>query len=102
MDFAVTRIFELESKRDVVINRRMLHSYLDSLQRGLDQNKQLYLDQHKISSNELQAVHAEKRFVDFVSKAELKQFEVKGYDSMLARILEAPLQSSQKNNNEEL
>ena len=35
MDFAVTRIFELESKKDVVINRRMLHSYLDSLQRGL-------------------------------------------------------------------
>jgi len=29
-----------------------------------------------------------------VSKAELKQFEMKGYERMLARILEAPLQSS--------
>jgi len=31
MDFAVTRIFELESKQDVPINRRMIHNYLDSL-----------------------------------------------------------------------
>jgi len=31
LDFAVTRIFELESKQDVPINRRMIHNYLDSL-----------------------------------------------------------------------
>ena len=91
MDFAVTRIFELESKKDVVINRRMLHSYLCSLQKGLEKNREEFLAQNKISSSELQAIHAEKRFVDFVSKAEMKQFEVKGYERMLARILEAPL-----------
>ena len=47
-------------------------------------------------------MHAEKRFTEFVSKAELKQFEVRGYEMMLARILDAPIQASKKSNNEEL
>lgn len=102
LDFAVTRIFELESKQDVVINRRMIHSYLESLQKGLEKNKQEYLKINNITLNELQAVHAEKRFEEFVSRAEMKQFEMKGYDQMIARILDAPLKSSEQNNNSEL
>ena len=47
-------------------------------------------------------MNSEKRFVDFVNKAELKRFEVKGYDKMLARILDAPIESSKQKNNPEL
>jgi hypothetical protein len=43
MDFAVTRIFELEAKRDVPFNRKMIGNYLDSLTRGLQKNKDDYL-----------------------------------------------------------
>lgn len=35
LDFAVTRIFELESKKEFVINRVMIDSYLTSLKKGL-------------------------------------------------------------------
>ena len=35
LDFAVTRVFEFEEKKDVPFNRKMISSYLDSLQRGL-------------------------------------------------------------------
>jgi hypothetical protein len=31
LDFAVTRVFELEEKKDVPFNRKMIGSYLDSL-----------------------------------------------------------------------
>ena len=33
---------------------------------------------------------------------ELKQFEVKGYEKMLSRILDVPLKNSKDNKNEEL
>ena len=102
MDFAVTRVFELESKKDVIINRRMLHSYLCSLKKGLDKNRQQYLVQNDVTEQELKQQHAEKRFVEFVNRSELRQFEVKGYEKMLSRILDAPLQSSEKNQNKEL
>lgn len=36
LDFAVTRVFELESKQDVIPNRKMVDNYLSSLRRGLD------------------------------------------------------------------
>ena len=39
LDFAVTRIFELESKKDMPLNRKMVNSYLESLRKGLDKNK---------------------------------------------------------------
>lgn len=35
MDFAVTRIFEQESKKDMILNRKMLANYLESLHKGL-------------------------------------------------------------------
>lgn len=40
LEFAVMRIFELESKNDHPLNRLMLDSYLTSLQRGLKKNQQ--------------------------------------------------------------
>jgi len=43
LDFAVTRVFELETKQDVVPNRKMLDNYLNSLRKGLDKNRQEYL-----------------------------------------------------------
>ena len=43
MDFAVTRVFELETKQDVIPNRRMLDNYLTSLRKGLDRNRVEYL-----------------------------------------------------------
>lgn len=37
--FAVSRVFEFESKKEVPINRLMLKNYLDGLERGLEANK---------------------------------------------------------------
>ena len=102
LDFAVTRVFELESKQDVVLNRMMINNYLESLKKGLNKNTADYLQQNAISSEQLQAQHAEKRFVDFAQKAQAKQFEMQGYEKMLARILEAPMKSSEASNNLEL
>jgi len=44
LDFAVTRVFELEQKKEVVVNRVMIDNYLTSLKRGLEKNQQEYLD----------------------------------------------------------
>jgi len=49
MDFAVTRIFELESKKDMVLNRKMLGNYLESLHRGLGRNKEDFLAQNNLT-----------------------------------------------------
>lgn len=35
LDFAVTRVFELESKKEFIINRMMIDNYLTSLKKGL-------------------------------------------------------------------
>lgn len=43
LDFAVTRVFEYESKQDVLPNRRMLDNYLTSLRKGLERNRVEYL-----------------------------------------------------------
>ena len=44
LDFAVTRVFELESKQDFVLNRLMIDNYLTSLRKGLQKNKQEFLE----------------------------------------------------------
>lgn len=44
LDFAVTRVFELESKKDFVLNRRMIDNYLTSLKNGLAKNKEVFLE----------------------------------------------------------
>jgi hypothetical protein len=38
LDFAVTRVFELESKKEFVVNRMMIDNYLTSLKKGLEKN----------------------------------------------------------------
>jgi len=40
LEFAVTRVFELESRQDHPINRLMMQSYLKSLEKGLKKNQQ--------------------------------------------------------------
>ena len=35
LDFAVTRVFELESKKEFIVNRMMIDNYLTSLKNGL-------------------------------------------------------------------
>ena len=44
LDFAVTRVFELEQKKEVVVNRVMIDNYLTSLKRGLEKNKKEYME----------------------------------------------------------
>ena len=43
LDFACTRVFEYETKHDVLPNRRMLDNYLTSLRKGLERNRVEYL-----------------------------------------------------------
>jgi len=43
LDFAVTRIFELESKNEFPLNRKMIHGYLSSLEKGLNKNREDFL-----------------------------------------------------------
>lgn len=102
MEFALMRVFELESKQDVEINRRMIANYVTSLKKGFKQNRDQFLEMNNMTLEELRQVQAEKKFVDFVGKAELKQFELTGQEKMLARILEAPMKSAKQNNNVEL
>ena len=42
LEFATGRVFDLEEKRDVPVNRLMLDSYLRSLQKGLESNVKDY------------------------------------------------------------
>ena len=55
-----------------------------------------------MTEEELKQSYVEKRFIEGASDKSLRQFEVKGYDQMLARIIEAPLKSSVQNDNPEL
>ena len=42
LEFAVTRVFELETKREFPVNRLMIDNYLTSLKRGLKKNEDAY------------------------------------------------------------
>ena len=42
LDFAVTRVFELETKKEFPINRLMVDNYLSSLKRGMKKNEEDY------------------------------------------------------------
>ena len=102
IDFALQRVYELESKRDVELNRKMIDNYIKSLRAGFDKNRQKFLDMNKMTIEDLRKVHAEKRFVEYGDKTSLKQFEISGHDQMLARILDAPMKSAIQNDNKEL
>jgi hypothetical protein len=47
LDFAVTRVFELESKKEFIVNRMMINNYLTSLKKGLEKNQQEFVNLHK-------------------------------------------------------
>ena len=42
LDFAVTRVFELETKKEFPVNRLMIDNYLSSLKRGMKKNEEDY------------------------------------------------------------
>lgn len=113
LDFAVTRVFELESKKEFIVNRMMIDNYLTSLKKGLEKNQKEFFDgMHKNPEIKLTPEQEQQMKQDFMAqqrdlrlelpKVAYRQFEVRGYDRMIERILEAPLRSSQNSNNKEL
>ena len=101
LDFAVTRVFELESKKEFIINRMMIDNYLTSLKKGLQKNQQEFVNLHK-AEGDIDDVQAKMIMMEKQRKLRMelprvayRQFEVRGYDKMIERILEAPLKSSQ-------
>ena len=52
-EFAVTRVFELESKQEFYMNRLMVQGYLKQLERGLKLNQQAYLEANGKTMEEL-------------------------------------------------
>jgi hypothetical protein len=110
LDFAVTRVFELESKKEFIVNRMMIDNYLTSLKNGLAKNQREYLELHKGKNPSLtdddkakQEILEHQRALRLeLPKVAYRQFEVRGYDKMIERILEAPIRSSQAAQNKEL
>jgi hypothetical protein len=108
LDFAVTRVFELESKKEFIINRMMIDNYLTSLKKGLEKNQQEFVNLHKTegSTDDIQAkmimMENQRKLRMELPRVAYRQFEVRGYDKMIERILEAPLKSSQNSQNKEL
>jgi len=110
LDFAVTRVFELESKKEFIVNRMMIDNYLTSLKNGLAKNQREYLELHKGKNPSLtdddqakQDILEHQRALRLeLPKVAYRQFEVRGYDKMIERILEAPIRSSQAAQNKEL
>jgi len=49
-EFAAARVFDLEDKRDVPVNRLMIDNFLRSLQKGLDKNVQDYYKSKNLDS----------------------------------------------------
>ena len=45
LEFAVLRVHEFESAKDHIVNRIMLKSYLNTLQKGLKANTSAYYEQ---------------------------------------------------------
>lgn len=76
-DFAVTRVFDLESKQDFIINRKMIDNYLTSLKNGLQKNKEAYLKVHNLTEEQMQALDAVT--LDQISNQRSRPTEVKGY-----------------------
>lgn len=99
-DFAVTRVFELESKQEFVLNRMMIDNYLTQLKIGLEKNQEEYLVNESTSKEKM--IDQSRQLRMELPKVAYRQFEIKGYDKMIERILDEPLKSCEKNNNEEL
>ena len=108
LDFAVTRVFEFESKKEFVVNRMMIDNYLTSLKKGLARNQSEFIDieaKKDTASTEPTTLEEQlatrQRMLEQqrdlrleLPRVAYRQFEVRGYDKMIERILEAPLKSS--------
>jgi hypothetical protein len=88
----------------------MIDNYLTSLKNGLAKNQREYLELHKGKNPSLtdddqakQDILEHQRALRLeLPKVAYRQFEVRGYDKMIERILEAPIRSSQAAQNKEL
>ena len=93
LEFALERVIDLERNEDVRVNRMMIENYVKSLRKGLDKNKDSFLKINGISEEQLQKQHAAKRLEGGISAKKLRQFEVKGYEQMIGRMLDIPVNS---------
>lgn len=94
LEFATGRVFDLEEKRDVPVNRLMLDNYLRSLQRGLERNVEDYYKSKNLTKETGPEVlrNISRDLKDELSAHQFKQFEIKGYDQMISRLLQTPQQ----------
>ena len=103
-EFAVTRVFELESKKDHPVNRIMIDNYLTSLKRGLKKNEEDYYKVRNldpVKGKELMK-ETQKAIMTDMNRIAYRQYEIKGYERMLDRMLDQPMQNAKSNNNIEL
>ena len=91
LEFAVTRVFELESKKEFVVNRIMIDSYLTSLKNGLQKNQEDYMKANNLTPDQM--IEKQRDLRVELPKVAYRQFEIKGYDKMIERILDVPLKS---------
>lgn len=94
LEFATGRVFDLEEKRDVPVNRLMLDNYLRSLQKGLERNVEDYYKSKNLNKEIGPEVlrNISRDLKDELSTHQFKQFEIKGYDQMISRLLQTPQQ----------
>ena len=104
IEFAVTRVFELESKKDHPINRLMIDNYLSSLRRGMKKNQEDYFKVRNMDPSKGKQLMKEtqKSLMENMSRIAFRQYEIKGYETMLERMLDQPLQGAISNNNTDL
>ena len=104
IEFAVTRIFELESRKDHPVNRLMIDNYLTSLKVGLKKNQEDYFkvrNMDPVKGKQLM-METQKNIMQDMNKIAFRQFEIKGYEQMLERMLHQPLQGAITSKNTEL
>ena len=102
LEFALERVFDLERREDVLPNRKMIDNYIRSLRNGLSKNKDKYLAVNDITEEQLRLQHGQKRFEENLSSKQLRQFEVKGYDQMINRMLDIPISKTDEDNDPRL
>jgi len=89
LDFAVTRVFELETKREFPVNRLMIDNFLTSLKRGMKKNEEEYFHMRGMNpeSGKKFMMETQKKLMNDMSRVAYRQFEVKGYEKMIDRIM---------------
>lgn len=96
LEFAVTRVFDLETKKEYPINRLMIDNYLTSLREGLEKNKEEYIRIYGSTEREIEQMRILRVELPKIS---IKSIEVKGYGKMLDRMLDLPLKQAEAMNN---